>query len=411
MSVLQIKTPEVFEPLLEDARYKGAFGGRGSGKSHHFAEALVERCLLKETRAVCIREVQKSLEQSVKRLIEDKISELGVGHYFRILDKHIEAPKNGLIIFQGMQNHTADSIKSLEGYDIAWVEEAQSLSEKSLRLLRPTIRKDGSEIWFSWNPISPEDPVDALLRGPNRIKNAIVVEANWKDNPWFPEVLREEMQTDIERGDDSFEHVWNGGYLVISDSIIFRKRVSVEDFKTPEKARFFYGADWGFANDPTVLIRCFIEDECLYIDYEAFGYHTEIDDTPRLFDTVPGSRDWPIKADCARPETISYMRRMGFNITGADKWQGSVEDGIAHLKGFKHIIVHERCPKTAQEFRRYSYKVDKVTGEILPIIVDAWNHGIDAARYSIGDFIKRRGSGSISKSILARSRVPARPQW
>jgi phage terminase large subunit len=396
LSTLRIPTAKCFLPLLQPARYLGAHGGRGSGKSHFFAEKLVERCLVEETRAVCVREVQKSLEQSVKRTIEDKIAHHNVGSYFRILNDKIEAPYGGLIIFQGMQNHTAESIKSLEGYDIAWVEEAQSISEKSLRLLRPTIRKPESELWFSWNPVSPEDPIDKLLRGENRIKkNAIVVEANWRDNPWLNDVLRDEMETDRERDQDSFEHVWGGGYQVISESIIFRNRVSIEAFETPPDARFFFGVDWGFANDPTAIIRCFIKDECLYIDYEAGGVGIEIDETPQLLDMVPGSRSWPIKADCARPETISYMRRQGFAIEGADKWPGSVEDGIAHLKGFKRIIIHERCPRTAQETRRYSYKVDRITGDILPIIVDAWNHYIDSIRYALSGFIQKRGVNNI----------------
>ena len=330
MSILRIQTPRVFVPLLASKRYKGAWGGRGSGKSHFFAEALVEKCLTEDAvRAVCIREIQKSLEQSVKRVVEDKIEALRVGHYFQILDKEIRTPGGGLIIFQGMQNHTAESIKSLEGYDVAFAEEAQMLSRRSLQLLRPTIRKPGSELWFAWNPVSPDDPVDQLLRGPNKLTNATVVEANWRDNPFFPDVLREEMEQDRQRDEDDYDHVWEGGYLTIAEAIIFRRRVSIENFETPSDARFFFGADWGFANDPTALVRCFVRNDCLFIDREAFGYHVEIDETPELFDTIEGARDWPIKADSARPETISYVRRRGFNVTAAEKWAGSVEDGIA----------------------------------------------------------------------------------
>ena len=149
---LQIDTPRAFLPLLQPSRYKGAHGGRGSGKSYFFAELLVERCLMQKTHAVCIREIQKSLNQSVKKLIEEKIEVLGVAKYFEVQESLIKGKNGSLIIFQGMQNHTADTIKSLQGYDIAWVEEAQSLSARSLELLRPTIRKEGSEIWFSWNP-------------------------------------------------------------------------------------------------------------------------------------------------------------------------------------------------------------------------------------------------------------------
>ena len=170
-----------------DTRARGEVSG--SGKSHFFAELLIERCLLNPgTRWVCIREVQKSLDQSVKLLLEDKIKKMGVQAQFRVLHTHIETPGGGIITFQGMQNHTAESVKSLEGYDGAWVEEAQSLSQRSLDLLRPTIRKEGSEIWFSWNPRNATDPVDVLLRGKHTPPDAIVRRVNYVDNPWFPVV-------------------------------------------------------------------------------------------------------------------------------------------------------------------------------------------------------------------------------
>ena len=400
----------MFVPLLRPARYKGVHGGRGSGKSHFFAEALVERCLLQHgTRAVCIREVQKTLAQSVKQVIEAKIQTLGVGSYFDVQQTLIKAPGDGLIIFQGMQDHTAESIKSLEGYDIAYVEEAQSLTKRSLQLLRPTIRKDDSELWFAWNPRSDDDPIDDMFRGPKRLRgdDVVCVEANWNQNPWFPESLRQEMAIDLERSPDTFDHVWNGAYETISDAIIFRHRVEFRAFDTPPDARFYFGADWGFADDPAVLVRCFIDGETLYIDDERFGYHTELDDLAEVvFDPIPGSRKWPIKGDCSQPAQISYMRRQGFNITGADKWQGSVEDGVNMLKAFKKIVIHDRCPKVAEEFRRYSYKVDRLTGDILPVIVDKYNHGIDSLRYALGGFIQRGRGMKISDDVLKRSRLP-----
>lgn len=402
-SILEIPTARVFLPLLGPNRYKGAHGGRGSGKSHFFAEKLIEKAIAQPpTRAVCIREIQKSLKESSKRLVEDKIEKFKVGHLFDVLEAEIRTPGGGLIIFQGMQNHTADSIKSLEGYDVAWCEEAQSLSARSLRLLRPTIRKPESELWFSWNPESPEDPIDELLRGGNRIPGASVVEANWRDNPWFDDVLEQERLIDLERKPDEYGHTWEGEYLTISDAIIFNKRVFVEEFETPDNARFFHGADWGFSQDPTVLIRAFVKDETLYVDQEAFGHGVELDDTPALFDKIETARKWPIKADNARPETISHIKHKGFNIRPADKWKGSVEDGIACLKSFKRIVVHPRCPHIAKEFRMYSFKVDRVTGDILPIVVDKWNHGIDALRYALDGYIKGRGPIAFSKETLAR---------
>jgi phage terminase large subunit len=188
--ILDIPTAEVFEPLLYPARYKGAHGGRGSGKSHFFAEMLIEDHIRHPgMRSVCIREVQKSLKESAKRLLEDKIQKLGVTMLFDAQADRIITPGNGVIIFQGMQDHTAESIKSLEGFRRAWVEEAQTLSARSLELLRPTLREEDSELWFSWNPRTKNDPVDRMFRAGDEPQGAVCVESNWNNNPWFPSVL------------------------------------------------------------------------------------------------------------------------------------------------------------------------------------------------------------------------------
>jgi len=215
--ILEIDIPEWAEPLEEEARYLGAWGGRGSGKSHYFAEKLIETCVRKKTEAVCIREIQKSLSKSAKKLLENKIESLGVSHLFEVQNDLIKCHHGGVILFQGMQDHTADSIKSLEGMDIAWVEEAQSLSERSLELLRPTIRGENSQIWFSWNPFRRTDAVDKFLRG-TKPKNSIVVRANFSDNPWLPKVLLEEQELDKSRitdqtSQDKYNHVWLGHYV------------------------------------------------------------------------------------------------------------------------------------------------------------------------------------------------------
>lgn len=386
---LRIQTPRKFAPLLKPARYKGAHGGRGSGKSHFFAEMLVERCILQPgTRAACVREVQKSLKNSVKLLVEDKIRALGVSSMFEVLEAEIKTPGGGVIIFQGMQNHTADSIKSLEGFDIAWVEEAQSLSQRSLDLLRPTIRKAGSELWFSWNPNKPTDPVDVLLRGENPPADSIVIEANWSDNPWLPDELRADLEDDRKRDPDKFMHVWGGHYSLNSEARVFRNW-TIEEFEAPEDAVHRFGADWGFAIDPTVLVRCHVEGRKLYVDREAWQVGCEIDRTPALFDKIAGSRKWLIRADSARPETVSYMKRQGFKITAAIKGQGSIEDGIEFLRSFD-IVVHPRCERVIGELTLYSYKVDEHTGEILPVLEDKNNHTIDALRYALEE-LRRTG--------------------
>lgn len=230
MSTLVIETPKVFVPLLNPARYKAAYGGRGSGKSHFFAEHLIEDHLLNRgMRSVCIREVQKSLKESSKRLLEDKLKNLNLGESqgFKIFQEVIQTPGDGLITFQGMSDQTAESIKSLEGYKRAWVEEAQSLSLRSLGLLRPTIRSDGSEIWFSWNPRRKTDPVDALFRGLNPPTGSAVVRANWSDNPWFPKVLEQERIDCLNNEPDQYEHIWEGGYATVISGAYFAKHLQV----------------------------------------------------------------------------------------------------------------------------------------------------------------------------------------
>ena len=382
-STLRIETPRWAVPLFQPARYKAAHGGRGSGKSHFFAEMLIEEHIMNPNRrTVCVREVQKSLAQSVKRLLEDKIEKLGVQSAFIVQETVIKsAHGSGMIIFQGMQNHTSDSIKSLEGYDCAWVEEAQSLSQRSLDLLRPTIRKEGSELWFTWNPSQDTDPVDQLLRGDKPPPDATVIEVNYKDNPWFPDVLKAEMEYDRGRDYEKYEHVWLGKYLQNSSTRVF-KNWSVEEFETPADATLRFGADWGFATDPTVLIRCFIEGRTLYVDHEAYMVGCEIVNTPELFFQIPEAEKWPIVADSARPETISYMRSHGFpKIMAAVKGPKSLEEGVEWLKSYD-IVVHPRCQHTIDELTMYSYKKDSLTDAVLPVLEDKDNHLIDALRYA-----------------------------
>jgi len=226
---LVINTAKVFEPLLQPARYKGAWGGRGSGKSHFFAEAIIEQCLLERgTRAVCIREVQKSLKESSKRLIEDKLQELRLGESdgFKVFNEVIQTPGDGIIAFQGMQDHNAESIKSLEGFRIAWTEEAQTLAARSLSLLRPTIRAQGSELWFSWNARRKTDPVDALLRGDDLPTGAVVVTANWRDNPLFPAVLEQERLDCLRLDPDQYPHIWEGEYATVLVGAYYAKSLS-----------------------------------------------------------------------------------------------------------------------------------------------------------------------------------------
>lgn len=285
MSTLQIPTAKVFKPLLQPSRYKGAWGGRGSGKSHFFASLMVEDHLrLPGLRSVCIREVQKTLKESAKRLIEDKIQAFGLGNQgFRILNDRIETPGGGIIIFMGMTDHTAESIKSLEGFDRAWVEEAQTLSKRSLQLLRPTIRDTGSELWFSWNPSRKVDAVDEFLRSESTPSTAVVVKANWYDNPWLPKELNDERISDKEQYPDSYNHVWEGGYVAAQEGAYFAK--AINQAKSENRigivprdplmscyAFFDIGGTGAKADACSIWIVQFIGKEIRVIDYyEAVG--------------------------------------------------------------------------------------------------------------------------------------------
>ena len=282
MSVLTIPTAEVFTPLLEPARDKGAWGGRGSGKSHFFAGLLIEDSLAnKGLLSACIREVQKSLKDSAKRLIEAKLAEhsLGEADGFKVFREVIETPGDGAIIFQGMQDHTAESIKSLEGFKRAWVEEAQTLSQRSVGLLRPTIRAEGSELWWSWNPRRKNDPVDAMLRGGNTPTGAIVVRANWSDNPWFPSVLEQERQDCLRLQPEQYDHIWEGGYATVLEGAYYAQALAQarQDGRIGHVARdplMQTRAFWdiGVRDATSIWIAQFIGREIRVVDYyEASG--------------------------------------------------------------------------------------------------------------------------------------------
>jgi phage terminase large subunit len=387
---LKIKTPEWAEILLYPKRYKGAKGGRGSGKSHFFAEALIEQLILDPNKsAVCIREIQKSLKFSAKRLLEQKIEDLKVSHLFGITQSEIRALEgNGVILFQGMQDHTADSIKSLEGFDIAWVEEGQNLSARSLKLLRPTIRKENSELWFSWNPERETDPVDLFFQKLNN--DMVLVHVNSEQNPFLPETLRREREADrLRLSPEDYDHIWNGAYNKKSDALVFKDKYYIDYFEPEKEWTRLQGLDWGFSQDPTVGICVYTDSVNLYVRHEAGDVGIELDDTAEFINSrIPDFDKYSVRADNARPESISHVKRKGLKkIVGEPKLK--IEDGIEFLRNYNSIIIHPDCKETIKEFGLYSYKIDKRSGDILPIIVDKNNHYIDAIRYALYPLIKK----------------------
>ena len=382
---MQVTFPTAYKDLFRPHRYKVYYGGRGGGKSWQFARALILLGYDRKLRILCTREIQRSISDSVHKLLTEQIDALELNYFYAITRDSIKGANGTEFIFKGLHANSQE-IKSTEGVDICWIEEAMSVSEDSWAVLIPTIRKEGSEIWVTFNPDSEKDPVYQRFLV-NGASDAYIRKINYDENPYFPDVLRKEMEWLKSRDYQAYLHIWEGEVKRHSNALVFGNYFKVEEFETPARTRFYHGADWGFANDPTTLIRCFIDGKRLYIDREAWGIGVEIDNTPALFDTIDTARKWPIKADCARPETISYMRRQGFKVSAAKKWAGSIEDGIEFLKTFE-IVVHPRCKHTIDELNHYSYKIDKQTGDILPVIVDSWNHCLDALRYSMDGLIE-----------------------
>jgi len=236
-----------------------------------------------------------------------------------------------------------------------------------------------------------------------------VVKIGWQDNPWLPETLKEEKDNLYATDPEAAAHVWGGECWVNSESRVLRRKYIIEPFGLSVKWHGpYYGADWGFASDPAAVVRCWIEEvklhsggvvRRLYIDKEAYGLHVEIDDLPALFKEVPGTEDYKIRADNARPELISNLRSKGFNIVAADKWPGSVKDGITVLRSFDKIIIHSDCEHVAEEARLWRYKTDRLTGDVLPDLVDRDNHTWDSVRYALEPIIKTKKGGKYAGAI------------
>lgn len=387
---IDITVPAKFKGLWKPYRYKVFYGGRGSGKTHAIAEYLIIKALESKKRILCTREIQKSIKESVYEVLENKIGKLGLDKYFCKTETRITAVNGSEFIFSGLRTNV-ESIKSMEGVAICWVEEAQSISRNSLDVLLPTIRMPGSEIIFTFNPHKENDAVyqDFIVNTP---KNALVVKVNYTDNPFFPEVLEQERLNCERKNPDDYAWIWQGELRTISDAQIFKNAFEVREFETPERARFYHGADWGYAEDLTALVRCFIKDGCLYIDKESCGLHVELDDLPKLFDKIETARSAKVYGDSARPDIIKHMQRKRYNVRKADKWPGSVEQGIGYIRNFDKVIIHPRCENTIDEFKKYSWKQDKHTNEIDDVPVDKFNHCIDALRYALCKKIKRADS-------------------
>ena len=390
---INLKVANVYKPLWKNAKRRNyIYGGRGSGKSHDVAEYCLFRAYQSKIKVLCTRELQNSIADSVYSLLKNKIVDMKLDFFFTVYKDRIVGNNGSEFIFKGIHNNVSE-IKSMENISIAWLEESQSLSRESIDVIVPTIRTPGSILIFTFNPYKDNDPIYMEMK--NATEDDLVIKANYSDNPWFPEELRLEMERDKKNDYQKYLWVWEGECLGLSDAQIFRGKYVIENFETPKNADFHFGADWGFANDPTTLVRSFIVGNDLYIDMCAGKVGCDLEDTPSLFNEVQGSSIYPIYADSARPETISFMRSKHYNVIAAEKWNGSVEDGIQYLRSFSCIHIHERCKAVAEEFDLYQYKVDRQTGEVLRIPVDKFNHYIDAIRYSLTVPMRSANNGKV----------------
>lgn len=418
-TLVNLRTIDKYLPLFDPshpkyrARYKVFRGGRGGRKSWEVARGLLVRGLREDHLILCTREFQNSIADSVMAVLEQQAVLIGLRDYYRFTKTNIYSRTNDTkFIFKGLGKNI-QSIRSTEGITIAWNEEAQKTSRKSLKDFIPTIRKPGAEVWTSYNPDQDEDPIHKWA---NSLDPAIsyVCDVNYTDNPDIdPEFVADAIRM-RDQDYDEYAHVYLGQTWRRSDAQIFNKKWRVGGFAftrdqgnvwrldgKEEASGPYFGLDFGFASDPTFLVRCFItgtpgkKGSRLWIDHEYSKVKLETVDMPDRVRGVQEAATHTIRADSARPETISHLKNNGLNVIPAEKWKGSVEDGIAYLRSFDEIIIHERCLEMVNEAKFYSYKTDKLTGDVLPDIVDANNHGWDAVRYALQPLIKQGDVGGV----------------
>jgi len=393
---MDFRFPEKVQPLFDQIihpelrlPYAVLVGGRGSGKSESVGRYCIIRAMQSQTLILCARESQNSLTDSVHALLSDIIKSHNLEHIFTIeRDKIFNKLNGSKFIFKGMRQD-AGHLRSMTGVDIVWIEEAQYIGRAGFTSLDDTIRKDGSQIIMVLNPRYSDDPIYADFVSIPR-NDTLKININIMDNKFATDVSRAKARRMMENNYDEYLHVYCGELKEASDALIFKGKYEVREFPEPPRGTIFYhGADWGFSQDPNAIIRAFKDGENLCVDYSVFGYQTEIEELPKLFNQIPGIKYHEVRADNARPETISFMQSKGFNVVPCDKGKGSVEDGIERLRGFNKIVIHPRCVDLIDEFRNYSYKIDQhridpKTGreKITTVIRDDYNHGIDALRYA-----------------------------
>ena len=392
----RILMPEWAEPLFAPRRHKVLWGGRGSGKSYAVADALLLIGAQEKCRILCAREYQISIRDSVHHLLAERIEAHELEAFYQVQRDSITGLNGTEFIFKGVR-FNVQSLKSMSGITHLWIEEGQTVSAESWRVLEPTIREPGSEIWITFNPDQDTDPIyQQFVENPP--EDAFVQRVNWYDNPFFPDELRRLMERTRRTDPDAYAHIWEGETWARSDAQVLNGKWTIEPFEPQEDWDGpYHGADFGFSSDPTTLVRCYIHNRRLYVSHEAYKIGLELDHTRDAWSRAVGGFDqYVVRADSARPESISYLRRHGVpRIEPAPKWSGSVEDGIAHLRSYEQIVIHPRCKHAADEARHWSYKVDARTGDVLPKIADGNEHIWDAVRYALAPLIQQRGAPNL----------------
>lgn len=376
-------------------QYRASYGGRGSGKSFSFAKMASVYGYAEPLRILCTREYQVSIRESFHAELKAAIaSEPWLDAFYDVGTDYLRGANGTEFLFRGLRHNIAN-IKSLAKIDLTIVEEAEEVPETSWLTLEATVfRQPKSELWAIWNPRDEESPVDNRFRR-KPPPNCAIAELNFADNPWFPENLELLRQREQERLDpNTYSHIWEGDYLRNSAAQILAGKWRVAEFTPGDKGWHgpYHGLDFGFSQDPLAAVKMWEHGDSLYVEREAGGLGVELDHTPALLKRdIPGVERFELLSDGSRPESISHLRRHGLpRCAAAKKWSGSVEDGIAHLRSYKEIVVHPRCKETIKECRFYSYKVDAKSGQVLAAIVDAHNHYIDAMRYGLDPQIRAK---------------------
>lgn len=406
-TALRADLPSWSAPLWRPHRYKVMYGGRGASRSWTVARTLLIKAASEPKRILCTREFQTSIHDSVHQLLRDQIELLGISGY-TVTDFEIRHACGSVFLFEGLRRNIK-KIKSMEGIDIAWVEEAENITKESWDILIPTIRKEGSEIWITFNPDEEDDNTYVrFVKTPP--PDSWVIKVNWRDNPWLPKTLLDEKDHAYRVDPESADHIWEGNTRKISEAQILRGKWIIDTFEPVPYHEHedecgdialgrrcshgwdgpYQGMDFGFATDPLAAVRLWIHQRKLHVEHELYAFGVELDDISlKVTRAIPGFDRYTTRGDSARPDSISYLRRHGLpRLVGAKKGTGSVEDGIAHLRSYDQIVIHPRCKHWAEEAKLYKYKVDEKSGDVLPDIVDKHNHLMDGSRYALEPMIK-----------------------